>query len=142
MNTEKLAIRAYAESDEAQVIRLWRDVFPDNPSWNVPKSDIDRKLAVQRDLFLVGELYGEIVGTVMAGFDGHRGWVHLVAVAPKHRQRGFGRAMMDEAEKKLRDIGCTKINLQVRAANQGVISFYEKLGYAVEERVSMGKRLS
>lgn len=142
MNTEKLAIRAYAESDEAQVIRLWREVFPDNPSWNVPKADIDRKLAVQRDLFLVGELDDEIVGTVMAGFDGHRGWVHLVAVAPKHRQRGFGRAMMDEAEKKLRAIGCTKINLQVRATNQGVISFYEKLGYAVEERVSMGKRLS
>jgi ribosomal protein S18 acetylase RimI-like enzyme len=142
MNTEKLAIRAYAESDEAQVIRLWREVFPDNPSWNVPKADIDRKLAVQRDLFLVGELDGEIVGTVMAGFDGHRGWVHLVAVAPKHRRRGFGRAMMDEAEKKLTDIGCTKINLQVRATNQGVISFYEKLGYAVEERVSMGKRLS
>jgi ribosomal protein S18 acetylase RimI-like enzyme len=142
MNTEKLAIRAYAESDEAQVIRIWREVFPDNPSWNVPKADIDRKLAVQRDLFLVGELDDEIVGTVMAGFDGHRGWVHLVAVAPKHRQRGFGRAMMDEAEKKLRAIGCTKINLQVRATNQGVISFYEKLGYAVEERVSMGKRLS
>ena len=73
--------------------------FSDNPSWNVPKADIDRELAIQRDLFLVGDLDGEIVGTVMAGFDGHRGWVHLVAVAPKHRQRGFGRAMMIEAEK-------------------------------------------
>jgi ribosomal protein S18 acetylase RimI-like enzyme len=142
MTTEKLDIRAYAESDEAQVIQLWREVFPDNPSWNVPKADIDRKLAVQRDLFLVGALDGEIVATVMAGFDGHRGWVHLVAVAPKHRQRGIGRAMMEEAETKLREIGCTKINLQVRATNQGVVSFYEKLGYAVEERVSMGKRLA
>jgi ribosomal protein S18 acetylase RimI-like enzyme len=140
--TTMLAIRPYAESDETHVIQLWREVFPDHPSWNVPKADIDRKLAVQRELFLVGDLDGEIVGTVMAGFDGHRGWVHLVAVAPKHRQRGFGRAMMIEAEKKLRDIGCTKINLQVRATNQGVIYFYEKLGYAVEERVSMGKRLS
>jgi ribosomal protein S18 acetylase RimI-like enzyme len=142
MTTQKFAIRAYAESDEAQVIQLWREVFPDNPSWNVPKTDIDRKLAVQRELFLVGELDGEIIATVMAGFDGHRGWVHLVAVAPKQRQRGFGRAIMGEAEKKLRDIGCTKINLQVRSTNQGVISFYEKLGYAVEERVSMGKRLA
>ena len=142
MTTENLVIRAYVESDEAQVIQLWRAVFPDNPSWNVPKADIDRKLAVQRELFLVGDLDGEIVGTVMAGFDGHRGWVHLVAVSPKHRQQGFGRAMMIEAEKKLRDIGCTKINLQVRATNQGVIAFYESLGYAVEERVSMGKRLS
>jgi GNAT superfamily N-acetyltransferase len=89
---KNLVIRAYAESDEAQVIQLWREVSPDNPSWNVPKADIDRKLAVQRELFLVGDLDGEIVGTVMAGFDGHRGWVHLVAVAPKHRQQGFARA--------------------------------------------------
>src|ERR1700730_9783122 len=141
MNTEKLTIRAYAESDEAQVIQLWREVFPDNPSWNVPKADIDRKLAVQRNLFLVGDLEGQIVASVMAGFDGHRGWVHLVAVAPKHRKRGFGRLMMAEGEKRLREIGCTKINLQVRATNQGVINFYERLGYSVEERVSMGKRL-
>jgi ribosomal protein S18 acetylase RimI-like enzyme len=142
MTKETLAIRAYAESDEPQVIQLWRQVFPDNPSWNVPKADIDRKLAVQRDLFLVGELVSEIVATVMAGFDGHRGWVHLVAVAPKYRQRGFGRAMMIEAERRLRGIGCTKINLQVRATNQGVVAFYEELGFVVEERVSMGKRLS
>ncbi len=126
MTAENLVIRAYAETDEAQVVRLWREVFPDNPSWNVPKADIDRKLTVQRELFLVGERLGEIVATVMAGFDGHRGWVHLVAVAPAQ----------------LREIGCTKVNLQVRATNQGVVSFYEKMGYAVEERVSMGKRLS
>ena len=137
----ELSIRPYAESDEAQVIRLWREVFPDNPSWNVPKADIDRKLTVQRELFLVGDLDGQVVATVMAGFDGHRGWVHLVAVSPAHRKKGFGRLMMEEAEKRLREIGCTKINLQVRATNQGVVSFYEKLGYAVEERVSMGKRL-
>ena len=142
MTEKQLIVRAYVESDEAQVIQLWREIFPDNPSWNVPKADIERKLAVQRELFLVGDLGGEIVGTVMAGFDGHRGWVHLVAVSPKHRQRGIGRNMMVEAEKKLTDIGCTKINLQVRATNEGVISFYEKLGYAVEERVSMGKRLA
>jgi ribosomal protein S18 acetylase RimI-like enzyme len=142
MTESKLVVRPYVETDEAQVIQLWREVLPDNPSWNVPKADIDRKLAVQRELFLVGDLDGEIVGTVMAGFDGHRGWVHLVAVATKQRHQGFGRAMMIEAEKKLRDIGCTKINLQVRATNQGVIDFYEKLGYSVEERVSMGKRFS
>jgi ribosomal protein S18 acetylase RimI-like enzyme len=142
MIAEKFAIRPYAESDEAQVIQLWRDVFPDNPSWNVPKAEIDRKLAVQRELFLVGDWDGRIVATVMARFDGHRGWVYLVAVAPNSRKRGFGRAMMAEAEKKLRAIGCTKINLQVRATNQNVVSFYEKLGYSVEERVSMGKRLS
>src|ERR1700730_9394945 len=101
MNTEQLAIRAYAGSDEVQVIQLWRDVFPDNPSWNVPKADIDRKLTVQRELFLVGAVDGHIVATVMAGFDGHRGWFHLVAVASDYRRRGVGRAMMLEAEKRL-----------------------------------------
>lgn len=141
MRHSRLVVRPYAETDEAQVIQLWRDVFPDNPSWNVPKADIDRKLTVQRDLFLVGALGNEIVATVMAGFDGHRGWVHLVAVSPKHRQQGFGRAMMIEAEKRLREIGCTKVNLQVRATNEGVVAFYKNLGYSVEERVSMGKRL-
>jgi ribosomal protein S18 acetylase RimI-like enzyme len=142
MTQNRLVVRPYAETDEAQVIQLWREVFPDNPSWNVPKDDIDRKLTVQSDLFLIGDLDGEIVATVMAGFDGHRGWVHLVAVAPKHRQQGFGRAMMVEAERRLREIGCTKINLQVRATNEGVVGFYRKLGYSVEERVSLGKRLS
>jgi ribosomal protein S18 acetylase RimI-like enzyme len=142
MTKERLVIRSYTETDEVQVIHLWRDVFPDNPSWNVPKADIDRKLTVQRELFLVGDLHGQIIATVMAGFDGHRGWVHLVAVHPEYRHRGFGRALMIEAEKKLRGVGCTKINLQVRATNQGVVTFYERLGYSVEERVSMGKRLT
>jgi ribosomal protein S18 acetylase RimI-like enzyme len=137
----QLIIRPYNETDEAEVIRLWREVFPENPPWNEPKADILRKLGCQRELFLVGESEGMIVATVMAGFDGHRGWAHLVAVAPDCRQQGFGRAMMREAENKLRQIGCTKINLQVRSATQDVVSFYEKLGYAVEERVSMGKRL-
>jgi ribosomal protein S18 acetylase RimI-like enzyme len=142
MAADQFAIRPYAESDEAGVIRLWSEVFPDNPSWNDPKADIRRKLDCQRELFLVGELDARIIATVMAGFDGHRGWVHLVAVSPDCRHQGFGRAIMNEAERRLRQIGCTKINLQVRASNQGVVSFYEKLGYAVEERVSMGKRLS
>jgi ribosomal protein S18 acetylase RimI-like enzyme len=137
-----LTIRPYHESDEVGVIRLWRQVFPDNPPWNDPKADILRKLGCQRELFLVGEEEGKIVATVMAGFDGHRGWVHLVAVSPNCRRQGFGGAIMNEAEKKLRQIGCTKINLQVRASNLGVVSFYEKLGFAVEERVSMGKRLA
>ena len=142
MRHSRLVVRPYAETDEAQVIQLWRGAFPDNPSWNVPKADIDRKLTVQRELFLVVDLNNEIVATVMAGFDGHRGWVHLVAVSPKHRQQGFGRTMMVEAEKRLREIGCTKVNLQVRATNEGVVAFYKNLGYSVAERVSMGKRLS
>jgi ribosomal protein S18 acetylase RimI-like enzyme len=141
MPEEALTIRPYAEADEAGVVRLWQEVFPDNPPWNVPADDIRRKLAVQRDLFLVGEWRGEVVATVMAGYDGHRGWVHLVAVAPRCRRRGFGRALMAEAERRLAALGCPKINLQVRATNEAVVAFYRRLGYVVEERISMGKRL-
>lgn len=142
MGDDKLTIRPYEEADEAGVICLWREVFPHNPPWNEPKADIQRKLGCQRELFLVGELEGRGTATVMAGFDGHRGWVHLVAVSTGCRQRGIGRAMMKEAENRLQRIGCTKINLQVRASNQAVVSFYEKLGYPIKERISMGKRLT
>jgi ribosomal protein S18 acetylase RimI-like enzyme len=142
MAGDRLNIRPYADADEAGVICLWREVFPNNSPWNDPKADIERKLVCQRELFLVGESDGRVVATVMAGFDGHRGWVHLVAVSPDCQGQGIGRAIMTEAEESLRRIGCTKINLQVRCSNQGVVSFYEKLGYAVEERVSMGKRLT
>jgi ribosomal protein S18 acetylase RimI-like enzyme len=138
---ESLTIRPFQEKDEPQVIALWKRAFPDDPPWNDPHQDIQRKLRIQRELFLVGELAGRVTATVMAGFDGHRGWVYLVAVAPECRQRGFGRAMLKEAERRLRAMGCTKINLQVRASNKGVVAFYQKLGYAVEERISMGKRL-
>jgi ribosomal protein S18 acetylase RimI-like enzyme len=79
---------------------------------------------------------------VRAGFDGHRGWFHLVAVHPDHRQQGFGRAILTEAEKRLRDMGCTKINLQTLATNPGAIAFYQRLGYSLEQEVCMGKRLS
>jgi ribosomal protein S18 acetylase RimI-like enzyme len=139
---EALTIRSYAEPNEAGVIRLWREVFPDNPPWNVPAEDIRRKLDVQRELFLVGTFQGEVVATVLAGYDGHRGWMHLVAVDPRFRRQGFGRAMMAEAERRLAALGCPKVNLQVRASNEAVVAFYRKLGYAVEERVSLGKRLT
>lgn len=138
---DELQIRPFAGRDETQVVCLWETVFPDNPRWNVPAEDIRRKLAVQRNLFLVGECGGAIVGTVMAGFDGHRGWIHRLAVLPEYHGRGFARALMADAECRLRAIGCTKVNLQVRSTNTGVVAFYEKIGYGVEDRVSMGKLL-
>jgi RimJ/RimL family protein N-acetyltransferase len=136
-----LTVRPYLERDEEEVVRLWGIVFPDPPSWNVPAEDIRRKLSVQRELFLVGVLDGRVVATTMAGFDGHRGWLHLVAVHPDHRRAGIAKALMLEAERRLRETGCTKVNLQVRASNHGVVAFYKSLGYAVEDRISMGKRL-
>lgn len=134
-------IRPYSESDEAAVAELWREVFPGSPSWNHPETDIQRKLSVQRELFLVAALGSEIVGTAMAGYDGHRGWVYYVAVSPRHRRQGIGTALMNNVEQRLASLGCPKLNLQVRASNHEVVSFYESLGYEAEERISMGKRL-
>ena len=136
-----MEIRPYSESDEAAVAALWRKVFPGSPAWNHPETDIQRKLSVQRELFLVALADGELVGTAMGGYDGHRGWVYYVAVSRRYRRRGIGTALMQRVEEELLRLGCPKINLQVRASNQEVVAFYEQLGYEVEERVSMGKRL-
>jgi ribosomal protein S18 acetylase RimI-like enzyme len=136
-----MEIRPYLESDEAAVADLWREVFPAAPAWNVPAADIGRKLAVQRELFLVATIGSEVVGTAMGGYDGHRGWVYYVAVRPRYRRQGIGTALMERVEAGVARLGCPKINLQVRASNEGVVSFYKKLGYEVEERISMGKRL-
>jgi ribosomal protein S18 acetylase RimI-like enzyme len=136
-----MEIRPYLESDEAAVAELWHEVFPEAPAWNVPAADIGRKLAVQRDLFLVATIGSEVVGTAMGGYDGHRGWVYYVAVRPRYRRQGIGTALMERVEAGVARLGCPKINLQVRASNEGVVSFYRKLGYQIEERISMGKRL-
>lgn len=136
-----LVIRPYDERDEGGVVDLWRTVFPDAPPWNPPAGDIRRKLAVQRDLFLVATLNEHLVGTTMAGYDGHRGWLYYVAVAPEARGHGIGRALVADAEQRLREMGCPKINLQVRATNLAVLAFYDRLGFAVEHNISLGKRL-
>ena len=136
----ELEIRAYRESDQDAVVGLWREcglVVPQND----PKKDICRKLSIQREMFLVGSIGSKLVATVMAGFDGHRGWINYLAVATASQNRGFGRRMMDAAEARLREMGCPKINLQVRSSNADVIEFYRAIGYSVDDVVSMGKRL-
>ncbi len=142
MTRVKPEIRPFLESDETAVAALWREVFPDAPLRNHPETDMERKLAVQRELFLVAVLGLEIVGTAMAGYDGHRGWVYYVAVSAAHRGRGIGTALMRGVEERLLELGCPKLNLQVRASNEGVVAFYEKLGYFVQDLTSMGKLLS
>lgn len=133
-------VRAYKETDEARVLELWMFAGLLRP-WNDPKKDIARKLKVQRDLFLVAELEGVVVGVVMAGYDGHRGWVNYLAVDLGQRRRGIGTALMRDAERRLKLLGCPKVNLQVRFENTAVQSFYAALGYGVDEVASMGKRL-
>ncbi|MCI0463870.1 MAG: GNAT family acetyltransferase [Gemmataceae bacterium] len=134
-------IRPYQDSDQQAVIALWNAVLPDSAPHNDPATVIRQKLAVERDLFFVADVAGAVVGTVMGGYDGHRGWVYAVAVQPQHRRQGIGRTLIHRLEVALAARGCLKVNLQVRVSNAEVIAFYEKLGYAVEERVSMGKRL-
>ena len=92
-------------------------------------------------MFLVGLLGGRVIGTVMAGYEGHRGWINYLAVGPGHRRGGFGRRLMEEAERLLRAVGCPKINLQVRTSNTEVLAFYRRLGFVQDDAVSLGKRL-
>lgn len=135
-------VRPFRQADHDAVVALWRESFPDAPPRNDPVRDIARKLGVQPELFLVAVVDGRIAGTVMAGYDGHRGWVHLVAVDPRYRRRGVGSALMRRAEALLDAMGCPKLNLQVRPTTPEIVGFYESLGFEVEERISMGKVLS
>lgn len=135
-----MQIRPFQPDDEEAVISLWRSCDLVRP-WNDPSKDIRRKLQVRPELFLVGLLEGRVIACVMAGYEGHRGWLNYLAVAPEHQRRGYARAIVDEAEQLLRAAGCPKINLQVRTSNRGVIEFYRRLGYSVDDVVSMGKRL-
>jgi ribosomal protein S18 acetylase RimI-like enzyme len=134
-----LKIRPYRPADEETVIGLWRDC--DLVRWSDPKKDVTRKLKVNPEWFLVGEIDGIVVATCMVGYEGHRGWINLLAVAPAHQRGGHGRALLAEAERLLRAAGCPKINLQVRAANAAVIAFYQRLGFKVDDVVGLGKRL-
>ncbi|MEI9896912.1 MAG: GNAT family acetyltransferase [Chthoniobacter sp.] len=136
-----MEIRHFHPEDEAAVIHLWMRcglVVPQNN----PRSDIERKLWVTPELFLVGTLGSEVIATVMAGYEGHRGSIHYLAVAPEYQRRNYGRQIMEQVEKILRDCGCPKINLCVRASNQSVVAFYQRLGFVCEPVVTMGKRLT
>ena len=134
-------IRPYRMDDELEVIQLWKKVFPETPLHNDPLRDIQSKLKIQPGLFLVAENDRLLVGTAMAGYDGHRGWIYYLAVDPAYRRNGIGTALMKKAEGLLAQMSCPKLNLQIRADNSDLQAFYEKLGYSVEERISMGKKL-
>lgn len=135
-----MLIRPYQPADETAVIRLWERAGLTRP-WNDPRKDIERKLHVQGEWFLVGELEGQIITSVMAGYDGHRGWINYLAVDPEHQREGHGRTIMQYAEQLLLAAGCPKINLQIRTDNLAAIAFYESLGFQQDAVVSFGKRL-
>ena len=134
-------VRAVAPEDEDAVARLWSEVFPDDPPRNDPRAMIARKLDRDRELFWVADDDGDIVGAVIAGYDGVRGWLYHLAVAPAHRKRGIATALVDHAVESLRALGCVKVNLQVRRGNEGVLGFYEALGWVEYPTLSMGRLL-
>jgi len=140
MSEAKPDIRPYSPQDESAVITLWQKCNLTRP-WNNPERDIERKLKVNPELFLVGAIDNRVIATVMGGYEGHRGWVNYLAVDPEHQRNGIGRRMMAAIEGKLLAMGCPKINLQVRTGNQSALSFYERIGYKTDDVVSMGKRL-
>jgi ribosomal protein S18 acetylase RimI-like enzyme len=137
------AITNYIDIEHrAQVIALWQAVFAYQDAHNAPDLAIDRKLVMNDGLFFVAlAADGQVVGTVMAGYDGHRGWLYSVAVHASQRQQGLGAALVSFAEQALIERGCLKINLQIRAGNESVAAFYTSLGYSVEPRISMGKKI-
>lgn len=134
-------IRTYETTDFDGVNALWVEAFPDDPPWNRAERAIPEKLGFQPELLFVAVDGARVIGSAMAGYDGHRGWLYSVAVGREARRSGVGKALVRHAEIALIALGCTKVNLQVRVTNDAVVRFYERLGYAVEERVSLGKRL-
>lgn len=141
MKVDPLRVRSVRDGDLTQVVELWKSVFPDDPPRNDPLMMAQRKIEMEPELFLVGEIEQRIVAAVMMGYDGVRGWIYHLAVAPGMRRRGIGRRMMLEAEEILMALRCPKVNLQVRSSNEDVVRFYQAIGYDIEDRVSMGKCL-
>jgi len=136
-----VSIRRYKASDKASVIDLWNTIFHSTYIHNDPEINIDMKMRYGDGLFFVAVVDQEIVGTVLVGFDGHRGWIYSLAVKENHRNKGIGSLLMKKALNELKKIGCLKVNLQVDKKNSGTVPFYEKIGFLIEDRISMGIRL-
>jgi ribosomal protein S18 acetylase RimI-like enzyme len=134
------SIRPFAEADRTAVKALWRTAFAEFP--DDPDANIDFCLRTGHGALFVGCLNGQLIGTILAGHDGHRGWIYHVAIHPDQRGQGYGRRLVAHAEAFLSRLGVPKLNLQIRSNNSAVQSFYEKLGYAAEPRIQMGKRFS
>jgi ribosomal protein S18 acetylase RimI-like enzyme len=133
-------VRSYRLGDAESLVSLWVLCGLTRP-WNDPFRDIERKISVDPDGLLVLEGDGQLIGAIMIGYDGHRGWINYLAVHPEHRRRGLGRVLVSAAEQRLVKLGCPKVNLQVRASNQEAVAFYRVVGYVVDDVVSMGRRV-
>jgi len=135
-----IVIRPLGDPDVESVVSLWHAVGLTRP-WNDPHRDIARARAVWSDLLLVAADGARVVGSVMAGYDGHRGWLYYLATDPDRRGEGIGRMLVAEAEQRLEALGCPKVMLMVREGNDAVTDFYGAIGYARDATSVLGKRL-
>lgn len=139
-DTSTLCPRHYRDTDFPRLRTLWLTCFPDYTGYNAPEIIVTNKLAVDDQLYVIDT--GEaLIGSCMIGYDGHRGWLYSIAVAPERQGEGLGRQLVEFATARLRELGCVKVNLQIRAGNDSVADFYEELGFEREARISMGMRL-
>lgn len=136
-----MTIRRYESKDRNEVVRIWREVFAYDSPHNDPELSLTKKLEVNDGLLLVADDGSSPVGTVMGGYDGHRGWIYSLAVRSEFRGTGVGRRLVDAMVRELAARGCVKVNLQITGSNREVVGFYEKLGFSVEDRISMGLKL-
>ena len=135
----QLTIRTFTQTDTDRVIEIWQECGLTVPQ-NVPATDIQLKTEFQPELFFVAEKASQLTGTIMAGYEGHRGWLNYLGVLPAWRRQGIGTALVRHALEKLKKLGCPKVNLMVRKSNLQVIEFYKKLGFLLDEVVGMGLR--
>lgn len=136
-----MLIRQYESKDENEVIRIWTEVFGYDAPHNDPRLALERKVKFNDRLLFVAENNDSIIGTVMGGYDGHRGWIYSLAVQPEFRELGVGTGLVQGILEELKARGCLKVNLQVLGSNRQVVEFYRKNGFAVEDRISMGIKL-
>lgn len=137
---KEIIIRNFIPADQPEVINLWNSCGLIVPS-NNPEKDIELKMKFQPELFFVAVSGEKVIGTVMTGYDGHRGWLNYLGVHPEHRGTGCGRLLIEHSIKKLKELECPKINLQVRDSNTSVKGFYKKLGFIDHEVTSMQLKL-
>ncbi len=135
----KIQLRPFTPSDQTSLIDLWNNVFPNPRAHNLPQRIIAEKCAVQAGLLLLAVQNDRVIGSIIAGYDGHRGWLNLVAVLPEYQRQGVGKQLVEYAFEKLSAAGCSKVNIQIREGNEAVITFYQRMGFAIEPRVSMGR---
>lgn len=136
----QIQFRQFHPDDTEPTVALWQACGLTRP-WNDPHKDIERKLQQEPELFIVAEHDGLLLGSVMAGYDGHRGWIYYLSVLPQYQSQGLGKKLVQQAEQKLRSKGCPKIQLMIRHDNGSVQDFYRALGYEQAEVVVLGKRL-